>query len=340
MWLKKWRINILRKFQLHMEYSLAVKCLFFSYIPLFFFFTIFQIFISKEGGVVNSRLNFLINYSPSYLLLYIGFGSAHIILSSVVIVHYIKTIWPKRLEFKKQLITILSLIIPINTLPVILTTWLSDPSLAWYSHERIYIILKKAKALKHFFNDNDLFHDFSLFPVTLILVGLLVQVFAAFNLGKIIYTFKKASKLYKDREKFQLDAQKYLKSIREIIRITSMIMVSSTICTLLFFLVPLQFISDKGFIKIYHETSVAVGIYWGIIFSLTLLFLGLWSFHCWSKIVNDVVKRKKFQADKNISKWLVEKSDLFSLVSNTQFSLSIASPLLMSVFSALVAKWV
>ena len=99
--------------------------------------------------------------------------------------------------------------------------------MAWYSHERIYEILKRTDEFGKFFDDSWIFHSFSIFPVTLIITALVTHVFAAFSLGRTIYLFRQKQKIYKDKDKFKLDAQKYLRNINETIRLTSLIMVSS-----------------------------------------------------------------------------------------------------------------
>ena len=112
-------INLLKWGNQQSQYERGIKCLFFSYIPLFLFFALFQIFVENEIAYHSGSLCKQ-SSSVLYLVLYIGFGATHIIISILVTIHFLKFVRPKTRELKNQLALVLIAIIPINTLPVIL----------------------------------------------------------------------------------------------------------------------------------------------------------------------------------------------------------------------------
>jgi len=322
------------------EYVAGAKCLFFSYIPLFLILLIVELFVSPPSRNWNNNLVKTVeNFSTDTLVYYLSSGGLHIILCSLSIIYLGKQIWPKTKEFKKQLLLILLVLITINTTPVILTTALFNPSLAWFSHERLYMIMKNSIYYKSYFNQSSqFFYMFSLFPITLTICALIQQVFSCMSLGKIVSDFKRNQYSSQDREKFKQDSSRSLKKIRETIHITSVIMITSTICTILFLLLPVDCINEVLLQKKFLKTSISIGVCWGIIYSLTLLFIGIWSFSNWSKVIQKILGGREFASDEDINKWRIEQSDLFSLTSNVKFTMDMLSPIIVSITGAFISN--
>lgn len=320
--------------------KLGIKCLYFSSIPLFTISFILNQFIDYykkdlRSNIINNRSE----YQYDNLIYYLSIGGLHIILSIVFIVYLYKEFWPKTDELRKQYTFVLFAVCFFNVLFVILSTWIFDPIIGVYSHERLYDILSITPNLEVYFKEGSLFYSFSIFPVVLTVCGLLVQVFVCFGIGNIIENFSRKKYKSKQIEEFKNESKHVFLKLKEYISIASIIMVTSTVATVLFLLLPSASFTDDNIKNSFTGTSFAICVSWGLIFSLTLFFIGIWAFLKWKKTVSIFKKKEIVKGNEDFVLWELENSDLFSLTSNIKLATSIFSPFLISIIGALIESF-
>lgn len=320
-------------------------------IPVIVFSQLFHLLI---GEVEISSLKCVlengisIRYNPNYLINYVSWGGAHTLLCTLFVIYLIKLIRKNISDQKYRQIWKYSLIIMMFSLICIFLADGLDNRLATFSHERVYYILDSIIYYKNFFHlipfkqDSTYsflnFHAFSIFPVSLIVFGLSPFILACFAMGKLVVKFDKSSFHLDQSAKFRIEADKTLAKVRDIVQILSVTLVTTSAATLSLFLLPTSIIVNPLTMSQYQSTSIMLGIFWGMIFTQTLLFCSVPAFYLINKKIKSVIEERNFAMDPNTQDWVSKNIDLISIASNTRFSFSVILPLITTVLTAILSK--
>lgn len=316
-------------------------------IPVILAIILFEIFIDVSPYDRQIKLlQVCKNYDIRMILYYITSGFSHIIICCVVVGHFLfksnknSPILKLKLLKKIRLSVLLILIFLVFILDKI------HLNLAYLSHDRLYILLGKSdffinilksfpKDFFHFVNI-DLFHVFSIFPFILISLALAVMIFGSFFIGRKLYEFLDQKDIpVNSLKEYILELKSILKKYTQLL---SIVLVSSTIATILFFLVPISLLENSVEKNNYIGVSIAMGVCWGIIFSLTLFFLCIYPYSLVHKKITQVIQQNRVKEDLDLEKWIYDNTSYFSLMADQNFILSIISPAIPSIFSAVISS--
>jgi hypothetical protein len=217
-------------------------------------------------------------------------------------------------------------------------------NLAYLSHDRIYFILSKSifysNSFKFFPEDFMLigmkwFHLFSVLPFTLICVALSVMVFGGFYIGKELYNHVDSKEVSVNTLKeFVSNSNRMLRSYSQLL---SVVMVSSTIATVLFFQLPVSLIKDTALRGYYSGVSMSMGVCWGATFSLTLLFLCIFPYSMIHRKIRSVIQDNRVKDDPEFEVWIEENASYFSFFGNIKLIISIVSPVVAGILTTLIS---
>lgn len=326
----------------------SVKTVTLGLIPVSLAILIFEILFDIKPYLKQiENLDINDNYDIKMLIYYIISGLSHIIICSIISYHFLVSnnrnapnIILKKNHFIKFLVVAL----------LFFSVYLLDKlhtNIAVLSHERLYVIMSKSDFFKKsfysfpkdyipFLKTSNWFHMFSLLPFVLICFALIVMVFGSFYIGKEIhyYTNQTEIEIKKVRE--------YIKNINSILRnyvqLLSVVLVSSTVATVLFFQIPTYLLKNSILRSEYSGLSIAMGISWGVIFSLTLLFLCIYPYRLIYSKITTLLQENRVKDDVDLEKWLEVYKSHYSLMGNMKLLISIMSPALASILTTVITK--
>jgi hypothetical protein len=284
------------------------------------------------------------DYNIKILIYYVIAGCVHITVCAIVGYHFRKsTLLNIPVQVVKQIGRVRMLFL---VAVFVLVYWMDNLhiDLSVLSHDRLYILLSKSNFFKEAFQffpidylhfSGQWFRVFSLFPFILICFALIVMVFGGFFVGKEIYNHINKKEIAKeDIKEFVSELNTTLKNY---VQLLSIVLVSSTIATVLFFQLPVALIKDAALRENYHSTSMAMGVCWGVIFSLTLLFLCIYPYQLAYKKISDAINKVRISNDPELQKWVDEHKSYYSLIGNLKLVISILSPAAAGIFTTILS---
>jgi hypothetical protein len=278
-------------------------------------------------------------YDIQWLIYYIVSGLVHIVICAVIASQF-------SLENKKNMVqpklrltrnTRLVFLFGVCTLVYILDS--IHINMAYLSHDRLYVLLEKSdyfkSTLTYVPSKYQWFRLFSTFPFLLICMALAVMVYASFYIGNKMYRF------IHDQE-FTVDKIKeYVKDLHRMLRnyaqLLSIVMVSSTIATILFFQLPVPLIKDGIFRNDYSNVSMAMGICWGVVFSLTLLFLCVYPYRLAYKKISALIQMERVKNNPELEDWIDKHKSYYTFIWNLKLLASIVSPAAAGILTTILS---
>lgn len=212
-------------------------------------------------------------------------------------------------------------------------------NLAYLSHDRLYILMSRSEFFKPSFvsfpGSLNWFHLFSTFPFLLICFALSVMIYAGFYIGNEMYNF-----VYKQEfsiEKIKEHIKELHRLLRNYAQLLSIVMVSSTIATILFFQLPIPLIKDELTKESYKSVSMAMGICWGVIFSLTLLFLCIYPYKLAHKKISSIIQMERIKNDPELEEWIDKHKSYYTFIWNLRLFTSIISPAVAGILTTIIS---
>lgn len=318
----------------------SVSTTLFALIPVILAIVLLQLFINirpYDQGL--SAIEIKEGYNIEMLIYYLVSGLVHIIICTVIANQFALT--------NKKDIQGIKLSVTRNTrlfflFAVFVLVYLFDRihiNLAYLSHDRLYILLSKSEFYKSSFVSfppgRDWFHLFSSFPFLLICIALSVMIYAGFYIGNEMYNFVYKQDLSAPKLKEQIKELHRL--LRNYAKLLSIVMVSSTIATILFFQLPVPLIKDEIIKTGYNNVSMAMGICWGVVFSLTLLFLCIYPYKIAYKKVSSIIQMERVKNDPELEEWIDKHKSYYSFIWNLKLFTSIISPAAAGILTTILS---
>lgn len=212
-------------------------------------------------------------------------------------------------------------------------------NLAYLSHDRLYILMEQSEFYArsfHFFPSGlQWFRLFSTFPFLLICIALSVMIYAGFYIGNEVYNF-----IYKQDfpvEKLKEHIKDLHSILRNYARLLSIVMVSSTVATILFFQLPVPLIKDDVVSNNYSNVSMSMGICWGVVFSLTLLFLCIYPYKLAHRKITSIIQSERIKNDPELEDWIDKHKSYYTFIWNLQLFTSIVSPAAAGILTTILS---
>jgi hypothetical protein len=213
--------------------------------------------------------------------------------------------------------------------------------LAYLSHQRLYLLMGKSEffhtSFRYVFPGIEIFRLFSILPFTLILVAVSVMIYAGFYIGQEMDTFINKRDLAVDKIKDELKSLHRL--LKNYAQLLSIVMVSSTIATILFFQLPISLIKSQTVKAEYINVSMAIGVCWGVIFSLTLLFLCMYPYKLAHKKITALVQSDRIRNDPDLEDWIDKHRSYYTFIWNLRLLTSIISPAAAGIITTILSNF-
>ena len=224
--------------------------------------------------------------------------------------------------------------------------------LAVLTHERIFSVLSREPSLWPLFRQKALFNEYVLLPTKFSLFPI-VSVGAAFLATATIIMC--ASKTLVDLKRAEDDAETdttadadtklnaqiaalsdALETLRSHVLALSFVLVTSTMGTVAYLRIPLGLLADGERVS-FKAGSDALGLVWGVTFSLTLLVLCIYPFNCLRTHFNRIGTTADVTHSTVLRQWLKENPALLQVPANLQLVLSVLLPATVAVVTNLVS---
>lgn len=318
----------------------SVNTILLALIPVGLAILFLQLFVNVrpyDRGLRNIELKE--TYNIEMLIYYLVSGLMHIIICAIIANQF-------ALTGKKDL-PHLKLTVVRNTrllflFFVFLLVYFLDSihiNLAYLSHDRLYILMDKSEfytsSFAFFPSGQQWFRLFSTFPFLLISFALCVMIYAGFYIGNEMYNF-----IYKQDftiEKLKEHIKDLHRILRNYARLLSIVMVSSTIATILFFQLPVPLIKDDLIKSSYSNVSMSMGICWGVVFSLTLLFLCIYPYKLAHKKITSIIQMERVKNDPELEEWIDKHKSYYTFIWNLQLFTSIISPAAAGILTTILS---
>lgn len=279
------------------------------------------------------------SYDIQMLIYYIISGVVHVIICGVIASQFAIE---NKIDTPSQKLRIVRITRSFFLILVIVLVYFLDSNnikLAYLSHERLYILMSKSSYFKDLFvlvpTNLNWFHLFSVFPFLLICFALFVMIYAGFYIGNEMYNFIDKQELIP--EKLKEHVLNLHRILRNYAQLLSIVLVSSTIATVLFFQVPVPLIVDGAIQKSYSNVSMAMGICWGVIFSLTLLFLCIYPYRLAHKKLLSIVQNDRVKNSPELEEWILKYKSYYTFIWNLKLIAPIISPAVSGILTTIIS---
>jgi hypothetical protein len=318
---------------------LGIYLLLISLIPILSAVFLTEVFINDRMTFSSFDSSSIITdeYNVKFLIYYLSFGLTHLLLSTVIIIQFKNIIKSNLSSIQSRNIIKVSFIVWFFSAVLVYILDYFKINIAFLSHENLYAFLRLNDYFSNYFQsfpkdiigtDIEIFYFFSLLPFTFIVMGVGVLVWGCFSISKEISTLNK-SKL--DSENFQNGLELFFKKFKSNIYLLSIVLVTSTIATIFYFKLPNPIINSKNLLSKYSDLSISMGIFWGVMFSVTLLFLCIGSYSYLNRYIKRVLNEEKLVDNSSVRNFLDKNMEFYSIVNNIQLIITILSPSIASI---------
>jgi hypothetical protein len=328
-----------------LKYGLST--ILFALIPVVFAIILFQIFFNVR--TYHAELQLITTtkqYDIQKLLYYLIGGLAHITICTIITAQF--SLGNKR-DLTAHKAKVLRRVRTIAVVSVFVLIYLLDTihiNLAYLSHDRLYTLMSRSEYFSNlfkFFPESSgrtfegwhWFHLFSTLPFLLICVALSVMVFAGFYIGNELHNFVKKESFDEKRVKDHITDLNIL--LKKYAQLLSIVMVSSTITTILFFQLPVPLIQDLAVQHNFSQVSMTMGICWGVIFSLTLLFLCIYPYQIAHRRMTTLLQEQRIKNNAELEAWMDQHKNYFTFIWNLKLLTSIISPAAAGILTTIIS---
>lgn len=331
----------------NVRHSLGI--ILFALIPVVLSVIVFQVFVNRSVYTdALLKLEIKPQYNIVMLLYYLIIGIAHIIISIIVAWQFALLNKRNMPSFKMTAIKKARLLSLIVIFFAIYLVDLFGLNISFLSHERLYLLMQQSDFYKQVFlyfpdclfqnyANWEWFRVFSILPFLLICVAVSVMIYGGFYIGNEINRFLSIEDWDLKRIREKLTEQTRI--LRNYAQLLSIVMVSSTIATILFFLLPIPLIKDPLQKNEFMNVSFAMGICWGVIFSLTLLFLCIYPYKKVHDRISILVQMERVKNDPEHENWLLRHKNHYTFSWNFRLIVSILSPAATGILATLASQF-
>jgi hypothetical protein len=217
-------------------------------------------------------------------------------------------------------------------------------NLALLSHERIFNILSKAPSLARMFRQELHFGQcimsvptrFSVLPIVAVGAALWAMSTIILCASKFLVEFQRFDDSVDSQDRIAAFTDA-MEALRSHFLALSLVLVTSTFATIAFFRIPLGFLNGSERHD-FQTITDAVGLVWGVTFSLTLIALCAYPFTVLREQFEALQKNAHATKNDGLRRWLRKHRVLLQVPANLQLLLSMLSPATIAVLSHLVSS--
>jgi hypothetical protein len=246
-------------------------------------------------------------------------------------------------EPKKSALRSFRILIPLAALLVVLIADAMHCNLAVLSHQRLFNVLNLEPSLLPMFRTERTFTGytvwaptlFSFFPVSAIAAAFWATSTIIMCASKFLVELKRPKRTADPKKRIAAFCDA-LEELRSHFMALSLVLVTSTLATIAYLRTPLGLLSEAERLG-FKATADAIGLVWGVTFSLTLLALCIYPFSVLRRCLSTLGTEADLTQDTVLSQWVRENRAVLQVPANLQLVLSTLLPATVAVLANLVS---
>jgi hypothetical protein len=315
-------------------------------VPALLVWGVFELFLTDSAIARLSRIDrsAVGGHDLAPLFTYYISWVAHVCISLGVGLLAAHSAFRNTSEPKKSVLRSFRILVPLAVLLVILAADAMHCNLAVLSHQRLFNVLALEPSLLPMFRTERTFNaytvwaptTFSFFPVSAIAAAFWATSTIIMCASKFLVELKRPKKRIADPQKRIAAFCDALEELRSHFMALSLVLVTSTLATIAYLRTPLGLLSEaerSGF----KATADAIGLVWGVMFSLTLLALCIYPFSVLRRCFSSLGTEADLTKDTVLSQWVRENRTVLQVPANLQLVLSTLLPATVAVLANLVS---
>jgi hypothetical protein len=304
---------------------------------------VLQLFVpTKEVQRIVST-TYAIDPAPRLQLyvFYLTAAVAHVIVTALVITFLRKGLQQNISATKHGAITLGVYSFSALIIGLFLISAYLNPVLSTLSHERVYAVLERSPLFAPYFAPVSLrglvpsFYRFSVVPVSLIVLGLIVIVLTCFSVGRDVTVVTNSIRSRPTADK-RRDIDLKIRSFHIYFYVLSSVLVTSTIATALFLKLPLTSIAAGDGYSAFSDLSNAMSVCWGITFSLTMLAMCFYPYFRIQRDLRALLKDSRITDDRELQQWITDIQQNYVIYANLKSLLAIFVPAAVGALSRFI----
>lgn len=311
-------------------------------IPATLVFCVFQFSVTSDAVALMSRIDRsairgrdltpLFNYYTSWV--------AHVLISLSVSLAAAHNAFRDTTPTKIGVMKRFRLMSFLAALSFVFLADAAHTKLAVLTHQRLFAVLSVEASLSPLFRQDlgPLWRPtwFSFFVVGGIAVALWATTTIILCVSKFLAEFQRPDRETTPTARIAVFSEA-LEALRSHFLALSLVLVTSTLGTIAYLRIPLGLLAAEER-RNFKLVSDAVGLIWGVTFSLTLLFLCIYPFIVLRKSFNALEKDSRGSKGEILRRWLRKNQDLLHVPANLQIVLSMLSPAAVAVAANLISN--
>ena len=314
-------------------------------VPAMIVFAVFQGFLTDSAIARLSRIDrsAVNGHDLAPLITYYISWVSHLCISLGVGLLAAHSAFRNTSEPKKSALRSFRILVPLAVLLVVLVADDLRCNLAVLSHQRLFKVLALEPSLSPMFRTEWVFTRytawtptlFSLFPVSAIAAAFWATSTIIMCASKFLVELKRPRRNADPRKRIAAFCDA-LEQLRSHFMALSLVLVTSTLATIAYLRTPLGLLCEEERAT-FKTTADAIGLVWGVTFSLTLLALCIYPFivlrRCFRTLDTEAVRTK----DAVLDEWVRQNRTVLQVPANLQLVLSTLLPATIAVLANLVS---
>jgi len=293
--------------------------------------------VTARSKIAGHDLSLLFNYYTAWM--------AHMVVSIGVTLLAARSAYRNRTAEKVADMMLFAIMAAVVTMFFLVVLDALHCKLAVLTHERIFSVLSREPSLGPLFQQKALFTWFSLFPIVSVGSAFLATATIIMCASKTLVDLKRAEDKAATDTKAHADKKvnariaafsDALETLRSHVLALSFVLVTSTLGTVAYLRIPLGLLADADRHS-FKAVSDAIGLVWGVTFSLTLLALCVYPFNRLRTHFGKFGQYAHVTHSKVLEQWLKENGALLQVPANLQLVLSVLLPATVAVVTNLVS---
>jgi hypothetical protein len=322
----------------------ALPMIAFAVIPVTLVFGIFQVGVTGKAidvMCVTTRSPIIAHDLAPVFNYYIAWA-AHMLVSIGVVLLGARSAYRNTSGIKVGVLKHFAIMVALMTMFVVILADAMHSRLAVLSHERIFGVLSREPSLSRFFRHEAHFNDYTILVPTFFSLLPIISIAAAFwaTVTIVLCASKSLAELGQaDDGDLNMRIAAFsdtLEALRSHALALSLVLVTSTLATVAYLRAPVGLLAtvDRHSFK---AVSDAVGLVWGVTFSLTLLALCIYPFIRLHERFSAFGEDVRITHSEVLGQWLKENRVLLQVPANLQLVLSVLLPATVAVVTNLVS---
>lgn len=306
-----------------------------AFVPATLVFVVFEVFVTDSAIARLSSIDrsAVDGHDLAPLFTYYISWVAHVCIALGVGSLAAHSAFRNTSEPKKSALRSFRILVPLAVLFVVLMADTMQCNLAVLSHQRLFNVLALEPSLMPMFSTGPT--CFSFFPVSAIAAAFWATSTIIMCASKFLVELKRPRR--EDNPKKRIAAFcDALEELRSHFMALSLVLVTSTLATIAYLRTPLGLLCEAERPE-FKATSDAIGLVWGVTFSLTLLALCIYPFILLRRCFRALSTEADLTEDPVLSPWVRENRAVLQVPANLQLVLSTLLPATVAVLANLVS---